>query len=56
MIEQSVMRLSEILDLVARIPEADRAKFDAAVRAAETGCPVSRLFRAEITASARLES
>src|SRR5690606_9929313 len=37
------------LDLVARIPGADRAKFDAAVKAAETGCPVSKLFKAEIS-------
>ena len=44
------------LDLVARIPGADQVKFDAAVKAAETGCPVSRLFKAEITVTARLES
>ena len=44
------------LDLVAKIPGADRAKFDAAVKAAETGCPVSKLFKAEISVSARLES
>ena len=44
------------LELSARIPGADRAKFDAAVKAAETGCPVSRLFRAEITTNSRLES
>jgi osmotically inducible protein OsmC len=44
------------LELSARIPGADRAKFEAAVQAAETGCPVSRLFRAEITAHAVLES
>ena len=44
------------LDLVATIPGADRAKFDAAVKAAETGCPVSKLFKAEITVSARLQS
>ena len=42
------------LDLVATIPNADRAKFDAAVKAAETGCPVSRLFKAEISVNARL--
>jgi lipoyl-dependent peroxiredoxin len=42
------------LDLVATIPGADRAKFDAAVKAAETGCPVSKLFKAEITVSAKL--
>lgn len=44
------------LDLVARIPGADKAKFDAAVKAAETGCPVSKLFKAEISVNARLES
>ena len=44
------------LELTARIPGADRIRFDAAVKAAETGCPVSRLFKAEITANARLES
>jgi osmotically inducible protein OsmC len=44
------------LDLVATIPGADKAKFDAAVKAAETGCPVSKLFKAEISVSARLNS
>ncbi len=44
------------LDLVAQIPGADRAKFDAAVKAAETGCPVSKLFKAAISVSARLEA
>jgi len=44
------------LDLVAQIPGADKAKFDTAVKAAETGCPVSKLFKAEISVSARLES
>src|SRR5947199_840265 len=44
------------LDLVATIPGADKAKFDAAVKAAETGCPVSKLFKAEISVSARLVS
>lgn len=44
------------LDLVARVPGADRTKFDAAVKAAETGCPVSKLFKAEISVNARLES
>ena len=44
------------LDLVAKIPGADKAKFDAAVKAAETGCPVSKLFKAEISVTARLES
>ena len=44
------------LDLVANIRGADKAKFDAAVKAAETGCPVSKLFKAEITVKARLQS
>jgi lipoyl-dependent peroxiredoxin len=44
------------LDLVAKVPGADQAKFDAAVKAAETGCPVSKLFKAEISVNARLES
>jgi lipoyl-dependent peroxiredoxin len=44
------------LDLVARIPGVDPAKFEAAVKAAETGCPVSKLFKTEITVTARLES
>jgi osmotically inducible protein OsmC len=44
------------LDLVAKIPGADKSKFDTAVKAAETGCPVSKLFKAEITVNARLES
>ncbi len=44
------------LDLVAQMPGADQAKFDAAVKAAETGCPVSRLFKAEISVTARLAS
>ena len=42
------------LELVAHVPNADNAKFDAAVKAAETGCPVSRLFKAEISVSSQL--
>src|SRR5258705_2383959 len=44
------------LDLVAQIPGADKAKFETAVKAAETGCPVSKLFKAEISVTARLVS
>jgi len=44
------------LDLVAHVPGADKAKFDAAVKNAETGCPVSKLFKAEISVSAKLVS
>lgn len=42
------------LDLVATIPNADQGKFDAAVKAAETGCPVSKLFKTEISVNAKL--
>lgn len=43
------------IDLIADIPGADKAKFEEAVKAAETGCPVSKLFKAEITVSAKLK-
>jgi len=43
------------LDLSAQVPGASQTKFDAAVTAAQTGCPVSRLFKAEISVDARLE-
>lgn len=43
------------IDLVADIPGANADKFKAAVKAAETGCPVSKLFKAEISVSARLK-
>src|SRR3974390_177176 len=42
------------LDLVAHVPNADKDKFEAAVKAAETGCPVSRLYKAEITVTSQL--
>ncbi|HVY72086.1 MAG TPA: OsmC family protein, partial [Verrucomicrobiae bacterium] len=44
------------LELKARIPGVDKAKFDAAVNAAKAGCPISRLLKAEITLDAKLES
>ena len=43
------------IDLIADIPGADKAKFEAAVHAAEKGCPVSKLFKAEISVSAKLK-
>jgi len=43
------------LDLLAQVPGVSQAKFDAAVNAAQTGCPVSKLFKAEISVDARLE-
>lgn len=42
------------LDVAARIPGADKGKFDAAAAAAKAGCPISRLLKAEITMEARL--
>jgi len=42
------------LDLLAQIPGADRAKFDTAVSNAEKGCPVSKLFKAEISVTSKL--
>jgi lipoyl-dependent peroxiredoxin len=50
---QTVTRIH--LDLVATIPGADDAAFQAAAAAAKAGCPISRLLKAaEITLSARL--
>lgn len=42
------------LDLVATIPGIDKAKFDAAVSSAKTNCPVSKLYKAEITVTSKL--
>jgi osmotically inducible protein OsmC len=43
------------LDVTARIPGADPAAFERAADNAKAGCPVSRLFNAEITMDAKLE-
>jgi osmotically inducible protein OsmC len=42
------------LDVTAKIPGADPAKFQTAAHNAETGCPISRLLKAPITMDARL--
>jgi len=42
------------LDVTATVPGADAATFEEAAQAAKAGCPVSRLFDAEITIDARL--
>ena len=42
------------LDVTARIPGADKAKFETAANNAKAGCPVSRLLKAEITMNAKL--
>jgi lipoyl-dependent peroxiredoxin len=44
------------LDVEARIPGADAAAFQKAAEAAEKGCPISRLLKAEITMTATLLS
>ena len=42
------------LDVTARVPGADQAAFETAAGNAKAGCPVSRLFNAEITMDAKL--
>jgi len=42
------------LELTAHVPGADQGKFNEAVKAAETGCPVSKLYKTEISVSAKL--
>lgn len=42
------------LDLNARVPNVDEAKFRELANAAKAGCPVSKLLNAEITLNAKL--
>ena len=42
------------LDVVARIPKGDAAKFEQAANSAKAGCPVSRVLNAKITMNAKL--
>lgn len=42
------------LDVTAKIPNADPAKFMEAANNAKAGCPISRLLKAEITMDAKL--
>jgi osmotically inducible protein OsmC len=44
------------LDVAARIPGASQQAFDAAASTAKSGCPVSKVLKAEITMTATLES
>jgi lipoyl-dependent peroxiredoxin len=44
------------LTLEAKVPGADRATFTRLADAAKTGCPVSKLFKADITLDATLLS
>jgi osmotically inducible protein OsmC len=43
------------IDVVAKVPGADAATFQKCAEAAETGCPVSKVLKAKITMSAKLE-
>jgi len=43
------------LQVKVKIPGGDKAKFEAAAKAAETGCPISKLFNAKITMDAVFE-
>jgi lipoyl-dependent peroxiredoxin len=42
------------LDVTAKIPGADQAAFETAANNAKTGCPISKLLKAEITMNAKL--
>lgn len=44
------------LDLKAKVPGATQEAFDKAVQAAKTGCPVSKLYKTNITLTAKLEN
>jgi len=44
------------LDLKAHVPGATQAQFDEAVNLAKTGCPVSKLYKANITLFSQLEA
>ena len=43
------------LDVVARVPKADKAAFDTAAANAKSGCPVSKVLNADISMNATLE-
>ena len=42
------------LEVRAKVPNADQAKFDELTKKAKEGCPVSKLFNAKITMDAKL--
>jgi osmotically inducible protein OsmC len=44
------------LDVVGHIPGTDAAAFEKAAQNAKSGCPVSKLLKADITMTAKLES
>ena len=44
------------LEVTAKVPGASAEAFQKAAQAAETGCPVSKLFKTKITLDAKLEA
>jgi osmotically inducible protein OsmC len=44
------------LDVAAKVPGADQQAFETAASAAKSGCPVSKVLRADITMDAKLEN
>jgi osmotically inducible protein OsmC len=44
------------LDVTVKIPGADKTAFEQAAQKAKEGCPISRLLKADITMTAKLES
>jgi lipoyl-dependent peroxiredoxin len=44
------------LDVVVKSPGADRTKFEEAAHKAKTGCPLSKVLKAEISMDARLDA
>jgi osmotically inducible protein OsmC len=44
------------LDVSARVPKADAAAFNKAAENAKSGCPVSKVLKANITMTAKLEA
>jgi len=47
---------SSHLDVVARVPGADQAKFLEIAKQAKAGCPVSKVLKAKVTMDAKLQS
>lgn len=47
---------SSHLDVTVKIPGANKEQFEAAAKAAESGCPVSRVLNAKVSMSANLIS
>jgi osmotically inducible protein OsmC len=44
------------LDVTAKVPGASQQAFESVADAAKSGCPVSKVLRAEITMDAKLEN